>query len=75
MQHIHTHGSTLTQDNVRQGASCRWQEHCIGVVLAVTVARLATIDAVVWAKSCHGVVSVLAEHKAALLLLLLLLLL
>ncbi len=27
----HTHGSTLTQDNVRQGASCRWQEHCIGI--------------------------------------------
>jgi len=45
----------------------------VAVVLAVTVARLATIDAAVWAKSCRGVVSVLAEHKAALLLLRLLL--
>ncbi len=27
----HTHGSTPAQDKVRQGASCRWQELCIGI--------------------------------------------
>ena len=43
----------------------------VAVVLAVTVARFATLAAVVWGQSCHGVRSVPAEHKAALLLLML----
>ena len=53
--------------------ACNGWADTVVVVHAVSAARLATIDAVVWTKSCHGVVSVLAECKAALLPLLLLL--